>query len=45
MLTKTLYYPKDEDMLLFEDVDDEQLDFVCRPLREPASAGRRCENP
>ncbi len=43
MLTKTLYYcPKDEDMLLFEDVYDERLDFVYQPLHEVPRVCSKC---
>lgn len=43
MLTKTLYYcPKDEDVLLFEDVYDERLDFVYQPLHEIPRVCPKC---
>ncbi len=43
MLTKTLYYcPMDEDVLLFEDVYDEQLDFAYQPLREIPRVCPKC---
>ena len=35
MKTKTLFYcPRDHDVLLFEEVYDERLDFVYQPLQE-----------
>lgn len=43
MLTKTLYYcPKDESVLLFEDVYDERLDFVYQPLHEIPRVCPKC---
>jgi hypothetical protein len=43
MLTKTLYYcPKDENVLLFEDIYDERLDFVYQPLHEIPRVCPKC---
>jgi uncharacterized C2H2 Zn-finger protein len=43
MKTKTLFYcPRDEDVLLFEEVYDEHLDFVYQPLHELPKICPRC---
>lgn len=43
MKTKTLFFcPRDEDMLLFEEVYDERLDFVYQPLHEIPRLCPRC---
>jgi hypothetical protein len=43
MKGKTLYYcPRDEDMLLFEEVYDERLDFAYQPLREIPCVCPKC---
>ena len=43
MKGKTLYYcPRDEDMLLFEEVYDERLDFAYQPPREIPCVCPKC---
>lgn len=43
MKAKTLFYcPRDEDVLLFEEVYDERLDFVYQPLHELSKICPRC---
>lgn len=43
MKAKTLFYcPRDEDVLLFEEVYDERLDFVYQPLHELPKICSRC---
>ncbi len=43
MKAKTLFYcPRDEDVLLFEEVYDERLDFVYEPLHELPKICPRC---
>ncbi len=43
MKSKTLYYcPNDEDMLLFEEVYDEGIDFAYQPLREIPQICPKC---
>jgi hypothetical protein len=40
---RTLFYcPRDEDVLLFEEVYDERLDFVYEPLHELPKICPRC---
>jgi hypothetical protein len=43
MKTKTLFFcPQDADVLLFEEVYDERLDFVYQPLHELPRVCPRC---
>lgn len=43
MKAKTLFYcPRDEEVLLFEEVYDERLDFVYQPLSESPRICPRC---
>ena len=43
MKAKTLFYcPRDEEVLLFEEVYDERLDFVYQPLHELPRICPRC---
>ena len=43
MKAKTLFYcPRDEEVLLFEEVYDERLDFVYQPLHELPKICPRC---
>jgi len=43
MKTKTLFFcPQDMDVLLFEEVYDERLEFVYQPLHEPPRVCPRC---